>query len=149
MCSHARFWAIDLHVHTPASADVLERQYGVADADAVVDAAITAGLDAIAVTDHNTASWCDSIAAAAEKTALVVLPGVEITTTEGHLLAIWEEGTAERVVSECLVKLGIDGDDQGKLDISADFGLAESAEIVSRASGIAIAAHADKRKGLL
>jgi AAA domain/PHP domain len=149
MSEHARFWPVDLHVHTPASRDVIERQYGSATPDDVVRAAIDAGLSAIAITDHNTAEWCDDVSAAAEGLPLVVLPGVEITTSEGHLLAIWEEGTQARIVHECLVTLGINGDDLGKLDISAGVGFADAAKRVTEAGGLAIAAHADQKKGLL
>ena len=42
MAEAARFWAIDLHVHTPASRDVSERQYGEASPEAVVRAALAA-----------------------------------------------------------------------------------------------------------
>lgn len=45
-----------------------------------------------AVTDHNTAGWCDRMAEAADDTTLVVLPGLELSTAEGHLLVIWEQG---------------------------------------------------------
>ena len=101
----ARFWAVDLHTHTPASRDVQEKTYGATTPEEVVQAALDADLDAIAVTDHNTSSWCDKIAAAAAGKKLVVLPGVEISTTEGHLLAIWEEGTPSATINEVLVRL--------------------------------------------
>ncbi len=143
----AKFWSVDFHVHTPGSEDAKEEQYG--SADDIVAAAIAANLDAIAITDHNTAAWCGPIADAAKGTPLVVLPGVEISTTEGHLLAIWEQGTDPVVIDEVLVRLGIGQADRGKLDISAEMGLAATAAEVHKASGIAIAAHAEKPKGLL
>jgi predicted metal-dependent phosphoesterase TrpH len=78
----ARFLAADLHTHTPASRDVQEKIYGAKTPAEVVSAALTAGLDAIAVTNHNTSAWCDKVAEAAAGTSLIVLPGVEISTTE-------------------------------------------------------------------
>jgi hypothetical protein len=143
----ARFWAVDLHVHTPGSSDAKPENYGTA--DDVVSAAIAAGLDAIAVTDHNTPSWCEAIAAAAADTDLIVLPGVEISTTEGHLLAIWEEGTPADVVRDLLVALDIKSSDHGKLEVAAKRNLAESARKVVEYAGIAIPAHVDKNRGLL
>jgi hypothetical protein len=143
----ACLWAVDLHVHTPGSADASDDDYGTA-AD-IVCAAIAAGIDAIAITDHNTAVWCDAVAAAAAGTDLIVLPGVEISTTEGHLLAIWEEGSASSVIDDVLVVLGIKTPDRGKLDIAAKFGLADTAKHVVEAGGVAIAAHVDKPRGLL
>lgn len=147
MTTWAKFWAIDLHVHTPASADVKPENFGSA-AD-IVRAALDAGLDAIAVTDHNTAAWCDQISAAADGSGLVVLPGVEISTTEGHLLAVWEEGTSCTTINEVLVRLGIRGADQGNLEIAATLGFADAAKEVFAADGVAIAAHIDQPKGLL
>jgi hypothetical protein len=143
----ARLWAVDFHVHTPGSRDVRDEGYGCA-AD-IVAAALAAGLDAIAVTDHNTAAWCDAVRTAAAGTGLVVLPGVEISTAEGHLLAIWEECTSSSVIDDVLVVLGIKTPDRGKLDVAATFGIAGAAREVAAAGGVAIAAHIDKRRGLL
>lgn len=145
----ARFWAVDLHVHTPASRDVDVQSYGATEARQVVDAAIEAGLHAIAVTDHNTAGWCDLMAEAARDTQLVVLPGVELSTSEGHLLAIWEEGTAGQFIEDVLVELKILRADHGDLHKSLPTGFADTARIVTARGGLAIAAHAERPKGLL
>jgi hypothetical protein len=145
----ARFWAVDLHVHTPASRDVDVRTYGASDASQIVDAAIAAGLHAIAVTDHNTAGWCDAMAEAACETSLVVLPGVELSTSEGHLLAIWEEGTPAQFIEDVLVELGILRADHGDLHKALRTSFAETAKIIAARGGLAIAAHADREKGLL
>ena len=147
MSPAARFWAVDLHVHTPASPDARPEAFG--SPENIVDAAISAGLDAIAITDHNTAAWCDSVAAAAHGRQLVVLPGVEISTTEGHLLAIWDEGTPSRVIDELLVKVNIGHGQRGRLEVAANVGLAQAAERVASCGGLAIAAHIDRPKGLL
>lgn len=111
----ARFWAVDLHVHTPASRDVDVHTYGASEPRQIVDAAIAAGLHAIAVTDHNTAGWCDRMAEAARDTELVVLPGLELSTAEGHLLAIWEEGTPAQHLEDVLVEIGVLRADHGDL----------------------------------
>lgn len=143
----ARFWAVDFHVHTPGSQDATAEHYGTA--EDIVNAAVGAGLDAIAITDHNTADWCKQVADAAIDRPLIVLPGVEISTTEGHLLAIWEEGTDPVVIGELLVRLGIGQADRGKLDIAAELGFAAAAAEIDAAGGVAIAAHVEKPKGLL
>ncbi|WKN61241.1 AAA family ATPase (plasmid) [Rhodococcus opacus] len=147
MSDWAKFWAVDLHVHTPGSQDAKVENYGTA--TEIVGAAMAAGLDAIAVTDHNTVSWCKQVAEAAAGNPLIVLPGVEISTTEGHLLAIWEEGTEPTVIEEVLVRLGIGHADRGKLDIAAAVGFADAATLVEESGGLAIAAHVEKDKGLL
>jgi len=143
----AQFWAVDLHVHTPGSSDARAEDYGTA--EDVVSAAIAAGLDAIAITDHNTTTWCEAVAKAAAGRPLVVLPGVEISTDEGHLLAIFEEGTACSTIDDVLARLDIGRADQGKLDIAASVGFAEAAKEIVKAGGVAIAAHIDREKGLL
>ena len=142
----ACWWAVDLHVHTPGSRDVAE---GYGTADDIVAAAVAAGLDAIAVTDHNTTGWCELVRAAASGTGLVVLPGVEVSTAEGHLLGVWEEGTSSSVIDDVLVVLGIKTPDRGKLDVAAACGIAEAAQKIDLSGGIAIAAHIDKSRGLL
>lgn len=145
--SWARFWAVDLHVHSPGSNDAKDEDFG--DAAAIVKAALDAGLDAIAVTDHNTAAWCDQMAAAARGTDLVVLPGFELSTSDGHLLGVWEEGTPASKLEDVLIRLGIARDQFGKLDIVGAKGMAECAEEIVSGGGVAIAAHIDKERGLL
>lgn len=143
----ARFWAVDLHVHTPGSSDAKDENYGTA--EDIVRAAIDAGLGAIAITDHNSPGWCDAVAAAAEGSDLMVLPGVEISTTEGHLLAIWEVGTPSATIRDLLVALDIKSADHGKLEVAAKRNLVEAARKIVEYGGVAIPAHVDKNRGLL
>jgi len=80
---------IDLHCHTHFSGD------GVSRPEDLIAAARSKGLHGIAITDHNT---CDAITYALDKGLMradgmpvddfLILPGVEITTDEGHLLCI-------------------------------------------------------------
>lgn len=70
---------IDLHVHTKYS----DSSGSVRD---ILDAASQKGLDGIAITDHNTTKgW---IEASKLETKLLVIPGVEVSTKEGHLLIL-------------------------------------------------------------
>jgi hypothetical protein len=75
---------IDLHTHSSVSD-------GTETPAQLVRAAVAAGLDAIAITDHDsTAGWTEAIAAASG-TGLTVIPGMELSTFFGwksvHLLA--------------------------------------------------------------
>ncbi|UQU68488.1 AAA family ATPase [Couchioplanes caeruleus] len=124
-------------------------KYGATTPEEVVTAAIAAGLDAIAITDHNTTAWCEQVQRAAEGRRLVVLPGVEISTKDGHLLGIWERGTPAVRIDEVLTRLDIGYEQRGRLDICASKGFAETAQIIAASGGIAIAAHVDREKGLL
>lgn len=143
----ARFWAVDLHVHTPGSEDAAHEDFG--EPAEIVRAALDARLDCIAVTDHNTAEWCDRVATAAAGTSLIVLPGVELSTSEGHLLGIWEEGTSSGVIEDVLTELGINRTQRGKLDVVANAGIVQSAVRINASGGVAIAAHIDRERGIL
>ena len=80
---------VDLHTHTFFSGD------GVSSPEENIAAAREKGLHGIAITDHNT---CDAITYLTDKGLMredglpvnefLVVPGVEITTAEGHLLCI-------------------------------------------------------------
>lgn len=142
----AKFWPVDLHVHTPGSNDANDEDFG--SPEDIVATAIRQGLSAIAITDHNTASWVDQMSAAAKGSGLVVLPGFELSTSDGHLLGIWEEDTPAHVLEDVLISIGIQRAQFGSLDVVAR-GMADCAAEITKAGGIAIAAHIDKEKGLL
>ena len=60
---------------------------------AVVERARAAGLDLIAVTDHNTTENAAAVIEAARGTELAVLPGIELTTAEEvHVLGLFDTG---------------------------------------------------------
>lgn len=75
---------IDLHTHSLASD-------GTQTPAELVRAAADAGLDAFAITDHDTADGWDEAAAAAAETGVALVRGMEISTRHGgrgvHLLA--------------------------------------------------------------
>jgi PHP family Zn ribbon phosphoesterase len=79
----------DLHIHTclsPCGELAMSPR-------AVVDRARAAGLDLIAVTDHNTTENAAAVIEAARGTGLAVLPGIELTTAEEvHLLGLFDAG---------------------------------------------------------
>jgi predicted metal-dependent phosphoesterase TrpH len=80
---------VDLHSHTFFSGD------GVSSPEDLIASAQAKGLHGVAITDHNT---CDAITYCLEKGLMradglpvdnfLILPGVEVTTDEGHLLCI-------------------------------------------------------------
>ena len=91
MSQGALFYKADLHIH---SYGVGTGSYDVTDItntpQAIVDLAISKGLKVISITDHN--QWLNSMAAvqyAVDKDILVV-PGIEVSTTQGHLLTYFE-----------------------------------------------------------
>ena len=80
---------IDFHVHSFFSAD------GVSSPEDLVASARAAGLNGFAITDHNT---CEAVDYMIERgimradgqpvDGLLVIPGIEVTTADGHLLCI-------------------------------------------------------------
>jgi len=81
------FGRADLHLHTRASDGLMSAR------DLVDHVARKTNLDVIAITDHDETSasleareW-----AARQGYHLEVVPGVEVTTRDGHLLALWVE----------------------------------------------------------
>jgi predicted metal-dependent phosphoesterase TrpH len=73
---------LDTHVHTRFSYDAT------GSVRAVLAAARDAGLDGLAVTDHDTVEGAHRAARLASDYGLFVLSGVEVSTAEGHLLAL-------------------------------------------------------------
>src|SRR5579859_2475889 len=80
----ARFFRADLHVHSyGASHDVNDASMTPA---AIVKSAIDEHLDLVAITDHNEIVNVELAAKAARGLALSVIPGVELSTPQGHIL---------------------------------------------------------------
>lgn len=83
----------DPHVHTEDSYDCEMP------VEAVLERAAFAGLDAVAVTDHDAIGASLRAAELAPAYGLVGVPGVEVSTAEGHLLALGVETVPETGVS--------------------------------------------------
>ena len=73
--------ACDLHVHTNYSKD------GESCIEDILRAAEAAGLDAIAITDHDSVDGAKR-ALALPSGSVLVIPGIEVSTKQGHLLVL-------------------------------------------------------------
>ena len=80
-----RWRAGDLHTHTVHSDGALT-------VDELARLAASAGLDFIAVTDHNTVSHHRELPAAAQRFGITLIPGQEVTTGDGHANALGDIG---------------------------------------------------------
>ena len=80
----ARFHRCDLHIHSyGGSHDVKDATMT---PEAIVKTAVKENLSVIAITDHNEITNVQRALNACEGTSMVVLPGVELSTPQGHLL---------------------------------------------------------------
>lgn len=84
----------DLHVHSSYSD-------GHDDVKTILKAAKKKGLDGISITDHDTLSGSIAAQRAVKdlKLDMIILPGVEVTTDKGHLLALGVEEAPKRGLS--------------------------------------------------
>ena len=156
----SRWWRVDIHNHTPASSD-----YDTAEAAALTPrdwllAYMRAGVDAVAVTDHNCSDWIERLQGAlvelsAERPVgygtMVLFPGVEVSTQDGlHILGVFAPGTPKATL-DGLLQGRLTGWDTRKRNAERQCG--ESAVQVMTAihdlHGLAIPAHADKENGVL
>lgn len=99
----------DLHVHTTYSKD------SVITPKELVYYAKQKGLNAVAVTDHN---YLEGAYEIAKKTDFLIIPGVEVSSSDGHIVAL-----------------------NVKELIPRGFSAAETVELIHRAGGVAIACH--------
>jgi predicted metal-dependent phosphoesterase TrpH len=93
---------------------------GLASPEAILDAAEQAGLDVIALTDHDDIRGAFLLRdiAARRSSPVEIVPGVEVTTRSGHLLALWIEEEIQMFAS-----------------------LADTVSRIHRAGGVAIVPH--------
>lgn len=77
--------SIDPHVHSEGSYD------GTEPVELILEQARDVGLDAVAITDHDTIAESRRAADLASDYGLVGVPGVEVSTSHGHLLALGVE----------------------------------------------------------
>jgi predicted metal-dependent phosphoesterase TrpH len=108
----------ELHSHTYYSRGTKVLYEGLNSPEQMVKHTKRLGLDAIAITDHDTMKGCSSVRRLSKKYGILVMPGEEVSTADGHLVAL---GVNEFIPP----KLGID----------------ETLELVHGQGGIGIAAH--------
>jgi hypothetical protein len=139
------FHKLDLHTHTPASKCYLHKDHT---AEQIVQAAIEKGLEAIAITDHNTAEWIDQMKSAAEGTDLVIFPGVEISMNEGfHLVALFDPGVDQKHVESFLGAIDIKPEEYGRSEALCTQSVYRVIDKIHDRHGLAILAHIDAPKG--
>lgn len=168
-----QWYRVDLHLHTPASADYIDRAAGFID---ILRKAEARNLDIIALTDHNTVAGyaammkeidrlnflhdlgraqADELRLLAEYRRLLekilVLPGFEFTATFGfHILGIFSPETSIRQLEHLLLSLNIPplALDMGSSEVGASTDVLNVYRTINEAGGICIAAHANSTHGV-
>lgn len=136
----ARFMRADLHIHSyGGSHDVKDTAMT---PEAIVDKAVAERLSTIAITDHNEITNVPRAVAAAARKNLHVLPGVELSTPEGHLLVYFD--TYENL-DAFYGKLTFA--DRGKQQSRCQAGILDCLSKIDPAKGFAILAHVDGEGG--
>jgi ABC-type lipoprotein export system ATPase subunit len=158
----SRWWKFDFHTHTPASLDTPWHRH--ADTpDALTPEAwllkyMAAGIDCVAVTDHNSGVWIDILKSAYASMKqdqpegfreLHLFPGVELWVNGGfHLLALFDKTAATSDIDTLLVKVDYAGTKGGSDGVTRKSPV-EVVDAIFTAGGIPIPAHVDQPKGLL
>jgi energy-coupling factor transporter ATP-binding protein EcfA2 len=143
MSAGARFVRADLHVHS--------RPDGGENRAAPVDyitAAQNAELSVLGITDHNAVEAIPGLLAAAQGTGLLVLPGIEISTNEGHLLALFAPEALETLQEFATrINLQLQADPRDG-SLRSGRSMVDLVGDISERGGLAIPAHVDARDGI-
>jgi PHP family Zn ribbon phosphoesterase len=169
-----QWYRMDLHLHTPASADYQQPEYTFLD---ILRRAEARGLDIIAFTDHNTVRGYERMMAEIEQLEMLVrldrampeerrrlaeyrrllekilvLPGFEFTATFGfHILGVFSPETRVRQIEHILLSLNIPPAalDEGNSIVGASSDVLNAYKVINEAGGIVIAAHVNTANGVL
>jgi hypothetical protein len=139
---------LDLHVHTPASHDFDDKTLPL---DRIIGRAIEAGLDAIAVTDHNSVESIDAIGAAAVARGFVVFPGLEISCHGAlggsiHVIGLFDPATTQAALTRVLGALQIRGSGRDALTMKS---VDDVVNVIRASGGLPVLAHANSTHGAL
>lgn len=154
--------AYDFHIHTalsPCGDDDMTPNN-------IVNMAVLKGLDAIAITDHNTCRNAEACMQCAEGTDLLVLPGMEVETAEEcHIVCIFPDiDSARRMEEQVIANLpkiknrpdifghqvvmdkddNIVGYEENLLVTATAMPVEKVASLARELGGVAIPAHIDK-----
>lgn len=136
----AKFFRADLHIHShPASHDVSDTK---CTPEAIVAVAEREGLQFIAVADHNEISGSVRAIAFSKGKNLLVVPAVELSTQQGHLLCYLPTVEAlQGFYSRLTIK------DKGKDTCHCTQSMSDCLDLLSEFQGFGALAHVDLPKG--
>ncbi|MFL9845413.1 TrlF family AAA-like ATPase [Flavobacterium rhizosphaerae] len=139
--NQAKFYRGDIHIHSFGQFGF--GSYDVSDTtmtpQAIVDTAIEKNLQIISITDHNEINNSFAAIDYAKDKNILVIPGIEVTTTQGHLLVYFETFDQLRAFN-------------GKLNYTSDRklcnqGIVECLNFANQDDGFGILAHIELTSG--
>lgn len=139
---------LDLHVHTPASHDFIDKTVT---PEKIIEHSISVGLDAIAVTDHNTVDYIDKIKSAAKLKKFTIFPGFEIScggSVNGsiHVIGLFDPSKSKDDLQKVLGKLDVKGGGENALTTKS---VNDVIDIIRESGGLSVLAHANSSHGAL
>lgn len=140
----ATFVRADLHVHLVPDGEDRPRE----ETAAYLDAAEAQGIQVLGITDHNTARFVADALREAEYRPLLVLPGVELSTRDGHLVALFDPADVGELESFATVEnleLGEPLPDGSRRSKRTMLSLVDD---IGDRHGIAFVAHCDANGGI-
>jgi ABC-type dipeptide/oligopeptide/nickel transport system ATPase component len=156
----SRWWKFDFHTHTPFSTDTI--WHGLTGDEVLrpenwLRKYMEAGIDCVAVTDHNGGGWIDTLKSEYHKLQneqpdwfreLYLFPGVEISVNSGiHILGLFGPSATTETIHDLLAKCDFSGT-KGDPEIRTDKSPIEVAREIRASGGLCIPAHIDTVKGL-
>lgn len=139
--SGARFVRADLHIHSyGASHDVKDQSFT---PENIVEQAVRENLRLIAITDHNEINNVSVVIKAAAGKEVTVIPGVELSTPQGHLLAYFDSLESLQEFHGSLQLA-----DRGTAQSRCQTGMLDCLKKIEALKGFAILAHVDGSGGL-
>lgn len=132
---------IDLHIHTPKSACYSDMS---ATPEQITDAALAAGLEAIAIVDHNSAEAVEDMRRVAGEKGLIIFPGIELSTVGGHILALFRLNIPMEELRNFLIYVGLDRHQWGDAINVINGDIEEVLRKIAEQGGLAVAAHAER-----
>jgi ABC-type cobalamin/Fe3+-siderophores transport system ATPase subunit len=137
--NQAQFYRGDLHIHSFGEFGSFDVTDTTMTPQAIVDTALEKNLKIISITDHNEINNSHFAIEYAKGKDILVIPGIEISTTQGHLLVYFETFSDLRTF-------------HGKLTISADKtlctqGIVDCLDFANQLGGFGILAHIELTSG--
>ncbi|OQY08460.1 MAG: hypothetical protein B6I28_04730 [Fusobacteriia bacterium 4572_132] len=141
-----KWYKCDLHLHTPQSKCFI----GKCTPEEYIKKVKEKELDVIAITDHNTSGWIDSLKLIAEENDVTLFPGVEITCGDSHIhfLVLFEKDATDQKIEDFLIAMQMNRADFGNANANINKTISELLEEVQKNNLLLIPAHIDDLSGI-